>query len=265
MAQLGAMIKVFLRVSVQILSGILLFFLYMFLQKSLNGLPYNLALLGPLCLVLMLVWLKRRSLGQVYSLSYAWRRTVKIAAVTLISMLVWVAFFMLLWLLLDYESVEEGWARLLPFILHPVKHLPTLLNILIAAGLEEVLCRFFILALLMHNGLNRYWAMLISAVLFSLCHGQYNMFVWYYILIIGIALAMLYLMYRNLGAAISLHFAINFLSYIGSDPNDNSVYAPQSFAAVFSDNLYISYACALVLLMWIYKMYVGPRLQEKNV
>lgn len=252
-------IKTLLRVSVQILLAVFAYFLFMWLQVFFNKLPYSLSLLGPLLLFVILVLLKQTWLQRSYRLMSSVRYSAQALMYCILSILLFVGFALLMMILYSSDEVHYYAATVWQNISNPVPHISTLLQILIPAALEEVLCRFLILALLIHNGVNRFWSILISSVVFSLCHGQYNYYILIYIVAIGVALAMLYLIFKNLGVAIGLHFTINYFVHINPDYDPKAYYLPKSFAQVWQENTLINYFCILVLLLWIYTQYIRKR------
>mgnify|MGYP003583653074 FL=1 len=252
-------IKTLLRVSVQILLAVFAYFLFMWLQAFFNKLPYNLSLLGPLLLFVVLILLKRSWLQRSCRFMSGIRYSARALMYCILSILFFVGFALLMMLLYSSDQIHHYAATVWQNISNPVPHISTLLQILIPAALEEVLCRFLILALLIHNGMNRYWSILISSIVFSLCHGQYNYYILVYIVAIGVVLAMLYLIFKNLGVAIGLHFTINYFVHINPDDDPKAYDLPESFVQVWQENTLINYFCILVLLLWIYTQYIRRR------
>lgn len=254
-----------LRVSVQILLAVFAYFLFMWLQVFFNKLPYNLSLLGPLLLFVALVLLKRIWLQRSYRLMPGIRYSAQALMYCILSIVFFVGFALLMMILYSSDDVRYYAATVWQNISNPIPHINALLQILIPAALEEVLCRFLILALLIHNGGNRFWSILISSIVFSLCHGQYNFYILVYIVAIGIALAMLYLIFKNLGVAIGLHFTINYFAHINPDYDPKAYYLPKSFVQVWQESMLINYFCILVLLLWIYTQYIRKRKRPRRV
>jgi membrane protease YdiL (CAAX protease family) len=88
----------------------------------------------------------------------------------------------------------------------------SLLIYFIGAFEEEILCRGYILRNLMLS-FNKYVALLVSAVLFSLLHllnPHYNWFTFLQLTLFGILLGISYIYTKNLWFPITLHFSWNF-------------------------------------------------------
>ncbi|WP_161971180.1 CPBP family intramembrane glutamic endopeptidase [Edaphocola flava] len=162
------------------------------------------------------------------------------------------------------HTISELFANYTNLLKSILPHFNQWLTTVFAAGMEEILFRFIILSLLIYNGVNRYLAMLFSSVLFAMVHLQYNLYVLGHIVQIGTALSMLYLIFRNLGVAIGMHAAHNYI--IDADHSfQETNYTPHSFMEVLQDNVTVSIVCCLVILLWIYTQYIRPRLQKQQI
>lgn len=87
-----------------------------------------------------------------------------------------------------------------------------LLMFILVAVLEEILCRGYILTNLM-DSMNKYQALLISSLIFSIMHAGNPNFGWIPLIdlfLAGILLGLSYIYTRNLWFPIALHFSWNF-------------------------------------------------------
>lgn len=85
---------------------------------------------------------------------------------------------------------------------------------LLVALFEETMMRGYILNTLVHSGMNKWIALALSSMLFSIMHflnPEYSMVSALNIFLAGVLLGYLYLLTRNLWLPISLHFFWNFI------------------------------------------------------
>lgn len=258
-------IKTLLSVSAQICLAVLIYFAFMWLQMFFNKLPYNLSLLGPFMLLTILVILKQSWLKRSYKPTLIMKYALRTLALSILGIIFFEGFTLLIMFLNSDNNLDHYVSLMSASFANPTKHVPIIMNIYVPAAMEEVLCRFLILSLLIYKGINRYWSILISSIVFSICHGQYNYYVLVYILFIGIAFGMLYLMFQNPGVAIGLHFTINYFAHLSPNYDAHAYYLPNSFSAVWKENTLIAYYCITVLIAWIYTQYIRPRLQQKEL
>ncbi len=216
-------------------------------------------------LLTTLVFLKRSWLKRPYKLTLIPKYTLRTLTLSIVGIVFFEGFTLLIMLLLSDSNLDHYVNLIRETFVNPLKYMPAIVNIYIPAAMEEVLCRFLILSLLIYKGINRYWSILISSIVFSLCHGQYNYYVLVYIIFIGIAFGMLYLMFQNLGVAIGLHFTINYMVHFSPGYNAHSYYLPTSVAEVWEGNTLITYYCIAVFSAWIYTQYIRPRLQKQQI
>lgn len=90
---------------------------------------------------------------------------------------------------------------------------------------EEILCRGYILNNLM-SSINKYWALLITSVIFALLHGFNSNLSWIGIvnlLLAGVLLGSTYIYTKNLWFPISLHLFWNFIQGCVFDYNVSGV------------------------------------------
>lgn len=258
--------KVLLRISVQMLLAVLIYYAFMGIQTYIfNKLPYGLSILGPMLMILAYIFMKWIWLHQQYSKRYAVRHILNTTAATIIGMCVFTGLYILSIALFIPEEFKETVAQLQVAWQKPGVHLLQVINILLAAGMEEILFRFLILSLLIHHGANRYLAILISSVLFSIVHLQYNIYVLCYIVLIGTTFSMLYLMFRNLGPAIGLHFAHNFMVDTANNFKETGPFTPNNFSELLEGSTLSIIVCFLVICLWIYTQYIQPHLQQKRI
>ena len=115
-----------------------------------------------------------------------------------------------------------------------------LLFILVALA-EEILFRGYILKNLM-NSFNKYWALLISSVIFSLTHGfnpNINLIGFTNIFLSGILLGITYIHTKNLWFPIALHFSWNFFqTMLGFNVSGQNTYSMIKFSR--NENTYLN-------------------------
>lgn len=257
-------LKTLLSVSLKILLAVFIYYAFLGIQTYLfNRLPCNLSLIGPLVILSTYCLLKRHWLQQGYNLRYGLKRSACVLAITLLSFFVFTMVYMLVNAIYTH-TVTNLFADYTNLLQSIPRHINQWLTIVFAAGMEEILFRFIILSLLIYNGVNRYLAMLLSSVLFAIVHLQYNLYVLVLIVQIGTALSMLYLIFRNLGVAIGMHAAHNYI--IDADHHfKETSYTPHSLTEVLQHNVTATIVCCLVILLWIYTQYIRPRLQAQQV
>ncbi len=97
---------------------------------------------------------------------------------------------------------------------HPTALSVTFFFCLLVAVVEEVTMRGFILGRLLNGGVNRFWALLISSLLFSLLHlfnPNFTFLPFLNIILAGFLLGTSYVYTRNLAFPISLHLFWNWI------------------------------------------------------
>ena len=97
---------------------------------------------------------------------------------------------------------------------NPFSLLTSLLFFLLVAVTEEWALRGFVLERMLQGGVNKFWALFLSATLFSLIHignPNFNFLSFINILLAGILLGFSYIYTRNLCFPISLHWFWNWI------------------------------------------------------
>lgn len=134
--------------------------------------------------------------------------------------------------------------------------LVTILAVFIQVFMEEIIFRYYMAGTLTQQKSDSYIYLFTSSVTFAVLHAfTYNYYVLCYIFFYGIALGMLYMLTKNIGVPIGLHFANNYYLEISTD-NAEELYAPESFAELFKDNQDITLLIALVYIGWIFHCHV---------
>lgn len=134
----------------------------------------------------------------------------------------------------------------------------TILDVCIQVFMEELIFRYYMSGTLMRDNSrsNTYIYLLSSSISFSLLHiFTYNHYVLFYIFFYGIAFGMLYILTKNIGVPLGLHFANNYYIIIRNEDN-GEYYAPGSFAEIFTDNLIIIIFIGLIYTWWIFRYHV---------
>jgi len=135
------------------------------------------------------------------------------------------AFIMIAGFLILYFSGE---IKIIKIDFQPVELFYTILLFFIVAVMEELLVRGYILNTLMQS-LNKYWALLISAVIFAALHlanPNLNLFSFINLILAGIFLGIVYIYTKNLWFPIALHFSWNlFQALLGYNVSGQKLYA----------------------------------------
>jgi membrane protease YdiL (CAAX protease family) len=135
------------------------------------------------------------------------------------------------------------------------------ISIIFAALMEELLFRYYILSILVKRGINQYLAILISSLLFSIIHiFSYNVYVLIYITFLGIGFGMLYILIKNIGAPLGLHFTINYLAAIYEA---NEEYNPSNFIDVIIGNSTLNWYLLLIMLAWVLNLIIRKQTLNK--
>ncbi len=125
------------------------------------------------------------------------------------------------------------------------------LSILIGGILEELLFRYFVFDFLIKRKYNFYVSAFVSSSLFSAFHYfTYDLNILIYIFIIGFTLSSLYYLTKSIGAAIGVHFIINFLSSLSSENNNTTTTYGSFFECVVSNEI-INLFIVLTFLYWL--------------
>lgn len=120
-------------------------------------------------------------------------------------------------------------------VFNPKEIILTILIFLIVAFVEEMLFRGYILRNLMIS-FNKYVALIISSLLFSLMHGfnpNINLFSFFDLFLASILLGLSYVYTKNLWFPIALHFSWNlFQSFLGFNVSGKDVYSIIEFKII---------------------------------
>ena len=133
-----------------------------------------------------------------------------------------------------------------------------ILTVFIRVFMEELIFRYYMSGTLMQDNSrsNGYLYLFSSSITFSLLHiFTYNHYVLFYIFFYGVAFGMLYLLTKNIGVPIGLHFANNYYIEINANGTEN-IYNPGSFTELFKDNLSITIIIGLIYVWWLLRYYV---------
>jgi len=134
------------------------------------------------------------------------------------------AFIMIAGFLILYFSGE---IKIIKIDFKPVELIYTILLFFIVAVMEELLVRGYILNTLMQS-LNKYWALLISAVIFAALHlanPNLNSLGFINLILAGFFLGIVYIYTKNLWFPIALHFSWNlFQALLGYNVSGQKLY-----------------------------------------
>lgn len=134
-------------------------------------------------------------------------------------------FTMILGFVLLIGIEEISYSR---FIFNPDELFISLLLFLIVAVVEEALFRGYVLKNLMLSG-NKYIALIISSILFSLMHGfnpNMSLFSFFGLFCAGLILGITYIYTKNLWYPIGLHFGWNFFqTHLGFNVSGQDFYS----------------------------------------
>ena len=111
-------------------------------------------------------------------------------------------------------SLGSGAIEVMETAFNPFSLLTSLLFFLLVAVTEEWALRGFVLERMLQGGVNKFWALFLSATLFSLIHignPNFNFLSFINILLAGILLGSSYIYTRNLCFPISLHWFWNWI------------------------------------------------------
>ena len=125
------------------------------------------------------------------------------------------------------------------------------LSIVIGCILEELLFRYFVFDFLIKRHYSFYVSAVVSSLLFSAFHYfTYDLIILMYVFIVGFTLSSLYYLTKSIGAAIGVHFIINFLSSLSSE-GDNTIITYDNFFECVVSNEIINLFIVLTFLYWL--------------
>ncbi len=134
--------------------------------------------------------------------------------------------------------------------------LTVILTVFVQVFMEEIIFRYYMSGTLTGKMDDTYIYIFTSSIAFSILHAfSYNHYLLVYIFFYGIAFGMLYLLTKNIGVPIGLHFANNYYIEINADGTEN-IYTPGSFTELFKDNLIIIIIICLIYTCWVLRNYV---------
>jgi len=131
-----------------------------------------------------------------------------------------------------------------------------ILTVFIQVFMEEITFRYYTSGTLTGKMEDTYIYLFTSSIAFSVMHAfSYNHYLLVYIFFSGIAFGMLYLLTKNIGTPIGLHFANNYYLKLYADGTEE-IYTPGSFTELFNDNLSITIIICLIYTWWVLRNYV---------
>lgn len=160
--------------------------------------------------------------------------------------------FLSLFYSLDYLQSAPGELIKLKDAFRPA----IILTVFIQVFMEEIIFRYYMSHTLTGKMGDTYIYLFTSSLSFSVLHAfSYNYYLLVYIFFYGIAFGMLYLLTKNIGVPIGLHFANNYYIEVNADGIEH-IYTPGSFTELFNDNLSITIIICLIYTWWVLRNYL---------